>query len=205
MKRGIMIGLAVAIVIALWLIIAPYLAIGLIVEKQLPTADAIIVLSGSAAYKERTLKAAELYKQGVAQRIFITDDGERGGWSRDERRNMPFVELGRRELVANGVAPESITTLPGQVAGTDQEAKALADEIALRPIGSIVIVTSAYHTRRALRTFEQIAGDRDVKIGIVYAPLGEGSPEPATWWLGLFGWQTVGGEYVKLAVYWVFY
>ena len=188
-----------------WIVLAPTLATWLIVEKPLARADAIIVLSGSAAYKERTQMAAALYKQGIAPIIFITNDGERAGWSRRERTNPTFVELAQRELIANGVSPDAIVILPVVVSGTDQEAGLLASEIDARPIKSLLIVTSAYHTRRALRTFDKILAGKGVEIGIVHAPVGERTPKPEFWWLSPRGWSSVAGEYVKLAVYYARY
>jgi uncharacterized SAM-binding protein YcdF (DUF218 family) len=188
-----------------WVLIAPSLATCLIVERPLDHADAIILLSGSAVYKERAKKAAELYKEGVAPRIFITDDGGRTGWLDSEQKNLPFVELEQRDLIARGVSPEAITVLPGVVSGTDDEAKAILAEIDVRPIGSLLIVTSAYHSRRALRTFDKILAGKGVTIGLMHAPNGERTPDPGFWWLSPRGWQTVAGEYVKSVVYWVFY
>lgn len=205
MKRLILVVLIAITLFAGWILTAPYLATCLIVEKPLAKADAIIVLSGSAAYKERTAKAAELYKQAVSQRIFITNDGEQAGWSQSEQRNPQFHELEIRELIANGVPPKAITLLPGVVAGTDHEAKEMLSEIEARPIGSLLIVTSPHHSRRALRTFEKILAGRDVEIGIEHAPINDRTPRPTTWWLGLRGWQTVGGEYVKTIGYWFLY
>lgn len=205
MKRKAIFSFVLAVLIIVWIVVAPFLATGLIVEKPLEHADAIMVLSGSAVYKERTQKAAELYKQGVAPRIFITDDGEHAGWSRVERTNLPFVELEQRELISNGIDPKAITVLPGQVSGTDQEAKSLAEEVTARPVKSVLIVTSAYHTRRALRTFQKILAGKDVEIGIAYPPPGEQTPSPDLWWLKPRGWQMVAGEYVKSVVYWMFY
>jgi uncharacterized SAM-binding protein YcdF (DUF218 family) len=191
--------------VALWASVAPRLATRLIVERPLAHADAIIVLSGSSVYEERTGKAAELYRQGIAPRIFITNDGGRAGWSQAEQTNLPFVELERRELVAGGVPAGSITILRGEVAGTESEAKALAAEIEARPMASVLIVTSAYHSRRALWTFENALAPKGVAVGIQFAPLGDRSPKPATWWLSLDGWRSVGGEYIKSAGYWVVY
>lgn len=205
MKRWILALLAAAVLFGAWIIAAPYLATRLIVERPLEKADAILVLSGSAAYKERTRKAAELYKQGVSQRIFITNDGEQAGWSKTEQRNPRFYELEIRELIANGVIPEAITVLPGEVAGTDHEAKEMAVELDARPLGSLLIVTSPHHTRRALRTFEKLLAGRGVEIGIVHSPLDDRTPKPETWWLGPRGWQTVGVEYITSIVYWVLY
>ena len=190
---------------AIWIIIAPFLATALIVEKPLDHADAIIVLSGSATYKERTRKAVELFKQGTAPRIFITDDGTRSGWNSGEEKNIPYVDLEQRELLAGGVSPEAITVLPGTVAGTDDEAKKLAEEVTARPLEKVLVVTSAYHSRRALRTFEKILARKYVEIGIAHPPTGEQTPQPNYWWLRPRGWQTVAGEYVKSVVYYLYY
>ena len=149
MRRKATIILLLAGLLAVWIIIAPFLATALIVDKPLDHADAIIVLSGSATYKERTRKAVELFKQGTAPRIFITDDATRSGWNSGEEKNVPYVELEQRELLAGGVSPEAITVLPGTVAGTDDEAKKLAEEVTARPLEKVLIVTSAYHSRRA--------------------------------------------------------
>ena len=205
MKRWLKALLVSVIVVVSWAMLAPLLATWLIVEKPLANADAIIVLSGSAVYKERTKKAAELYRLGVAPRIFITNDGEHAGWSKTEKANPSFVDLERRELIADGVSPDAITILPGEVSGTDSEAKAIAAEIDARPISSLLIVTSAYHTRRALRTFDRILAGKNVEIGIAHSPVGEGTPEPVFWWLTLRGWPMVAGEYVKSVAYWAFY
>jgi uncharacterized SAM-binding protein YcdF (DUF218 family) len=188
-----------------WVAVAPQLAGHLIVEKPLDHADAMIVLSGSAVYKERTQKAAELYKKGVAPLIFINNDGERAGWSQQEQTNPPYVELEQRELIANGVMPDAIVVLTGVVSGTDQEVQAIKPELDQRQIKSLLVVTSAYHTRRALRTFEKVLADKDVKIGIAHPPAGVATPDPNYWWLSPSGWQMVAGEYVKSAVYYLYY
>ncbi len=205
MKRRLKFGIALVVIGIGWVLLAPSLANYLIVEKPLEHADAIIVLSGSAVYKERTRKAAQLYKQGVASQIIITDDGEHAGWSSNEQTNPALVELEQRELIANGVMPDAITVLPGLVSGTDQEAKAFENEITARPVNSVLIVTSAYHTRRAIRIFEKILAGENVEIGIVHAPPGEQTPNPNYWWIKPGGWQMVAGEYVKSAVYWAYY
>ncbi len=197
--------LASASLVAVWIVCSPFLAKWLIVEKRLDHADALMVLSGSAVYKERTRTAAELYKQGVATRIFITDDGQRSGWSQAEQTNPPYVVLEQRELVANGVSPDAITVLPGKVSGTGDEAAKLAAELDTGAVNSVVIVTSAYHSRRALWTFERILAGKNVDIGVSYAPAGVGTPKTWSWWMGFRGWQMVAGEYFKLAYYRLYY
>lgn len=205
MRRGVKLVLITAILLTVWVLAAPLLAIWLIVEKPLEHADAIIVLSGSAVYQERTKKAAELYKQGVAPIIFVTNDAARAGWSAADHTNPPFVDLERRELIANGVPPDAIRLLAGEVLGTNQEADVLAAEIDEHPLASILVVTSAYHSRRALWTFDRIIASHGVEVGIAHAPTGDRTPNPGFWWLHPRGWQMVAGEYVKFIGYWIFY
>ena len=112
-----------------WIFLAPFLATNLIVNKPLEKADAILVLSGSSVYKERTQKAAELYKQGVSRKVFLTDDGISAGWSQSEQRNPPFVELAKQELISQGVAETDIEILKGDVTGTIWEARVLEKKI----------------------------------------------------------------------------
>jgi uncharacterized SAM-binding protein YcdF (DUF218 family) len=107
--------------------------------------------------------------------------------------------------MANGVDAEAITVLPGYVAGTDDEAIAIERQIRVSPISSLLIVTSGYHTRRALWTFEKTLTDKHLEIGIVSPPLGEQTPRPIYWWLLPSGWQMVAGEYVKSAAYYFYY
>jgi uncharacterized SAM-binding protein YcdF (DUF218 family) len=190
--------------IAAWVIVAPLLAAYLIVERPLDHADAIIVLSGSAVYKERIAHAAKLFRERRLPVIYITNDGERSGWSEAEQRNIPYVELEQRELFAAGVPVDSVRVLPGVVSGTDDEARAMAAETDAAGLRSVLIVTSAYHSRRSLRAFERIFAGKGVELGIAPAPLTEDSPTRFAWWLHPAGWRMVAGEYVKSAVYWAY-
>lgn len=197
-------SIIVLVLFAVWIIGAPLLANNLIVSKPLEKADAILVLSGSLVYKERTYKAAELYKKGVSRKIILNDDGGRGGWSQKERRNPPFVDLAKRELMLHGVLETDIEVLTDEVTGTIWEAKNLEKRIDKENWKSVLLVTSAYHTSRSLWVFQQVVGG-DVKIGIESSPTGEETPPPWTWWLSARGWQVVAGEYVKFVLYWVYY
>jgi uncharacterized SAM-binding protein YcdF (DUF218 family) len=189
------------ILFAGWILFAPVLAELLIVEKPLPRADAIFVLGGSATYVERTQKAVALYKQGVATRILLSDDGRQGGWSRLQQRNPPYVDLAKRELIAQGVSPESIEILQPQVTGTIYEAQNLRRKLEEEKWNSVLLVTSAYHSRRALWTFERILADNKTEIGLESPQPGVQTPFPFSWWLSPLGWDVVAGEYVKSAYY----
>ncbi len=191
----------------IWIFAAPLLAERLIVEKPLPRADAILILSGSSVYIERTQKAAELYKSGISDKILLTDDGGRGGWSQTEQRNPPFAELAKNELIRQGVLADNIEILDEKVSGTIDEALILQKKVSERQWKSVLLVTSAYHSRRVLQTFEKVFAETHLstEIGIAPAPTGVQTPPPFVWWLSPFGWPVVAGEYVKSFVYWVFY
>ena len=190
-----------------WTILAAFLAKCLIVKKPQQKSDAIWVLSGSSTYLERNRKAAELYKQGISDKIILTNDGNFGGWSQIEERNPAFTELAKRELIAQGVPAIAIEVLPKFVQGTNDEADLFSDSVKTRQLDSVLLVTSAYHSRRTLWTFERAASkySLSVEIGLEYAPVGEQTPPPLSWWTSRKGWSLVGGEYVKLIYYWLYY
>lgn len=175
----------------------------LIVDADIPKADAIVVLSGSSTYVERTHKAAELYNQGRAPLVILTDDNTRGGWSSAQQRNPYFVERAHEELVKQGVPPAQIRVAPGLASGTSEEAVVIKDYAVAQGLHSLLVVTSAYHSRRALRTLRKTFAATGTTVGIVTAPTGWQTPAPAFWWLHLEGWRSVAGEWVKLIYYFV--
>lgn len=206
-RKRIALAFAAAAVFAVWIAIAPSLADFLVVERPFDTADAIIVLSGAADYAQRARGASDAFKSGVAPLVMITDDDQRGGWDDREQGNPYFVERMRRNLIAGGVPPDAIEQLPGKVYGTSDEAAIAVKTARERGFFRVVVVTSLYHSRRSLWTFEKFAAENDKGpvIGLLCAPAGVTYPDRFTWWLTPRGWRTVGMEYVKLAWYWLYY
>lgn len=193
--------------VAILLLIAwPFLAWGaarlLIVDAELGHADALVVLSGSAAYVERTRLAAQLFREGRAPKIILTNDNQYGGWSKARQRTMLFVERSQEELQRSGVPAERIEVLPQPVSGTYDEAALLRDYVTLRGHRSVLVVTSAYHSRRSLWSFRRAFKGSGVEVGLAAPPPGQQSPSPASWWLRPRGWPIVAGEYLKLVYYW---
>jgi len=204
-SRAFKFTIALLLLSAAWILFAPFLAEWLIVEKTLEKADVILVLGGSSVYIERTQKAAEAFKQNVAPKILLTDDGEKTGWSRTERRNIPYVELAQRNLIALGIPTENIEIIKPIGSGTIYEAQTFKEKAERENWKQILLVTSAYHTRRTLWTFERVFENEAVNFGIVSPPPGEQTPPLAYWWLAPHGWSFVAGEYVKSFYYWVYY
>jgi len=177
----------------------------LIKEAPLDKADVIVVLSGSATFKERTREAARLFFAGRARRILITNDNEQGPWSSSDQRNLFFYERSLEQLRNAGVPSESIEVLMQPVTSTYDETEVVRNYAQQHGLHSILIVTSAYHSRRALWVFTRVFRDTGIQIGLDAVPPGQQSPPPATWWLRLRGWQQVPTEYVKMVYYLIRY
>ncbi len=189
-----------AAALALWPFVAWGAARGLVVRAESGRADALVVLSGSAAYAERAAEAARLYREGRAPLVLLTDDGVRGGWSEAEQRNPRFVELAAAELRRGGVPAESIKVLDARPTSTYDEAEAVRAYAAERGLRSLVVVTSAYHSRRALWTWRRVFRGSGVEVGLEPAE-GARTPGAWTWWLSAAGWRQVAGEYAKMFYY----
>lgn len=188
-----------------WPLVAWVAAILLITEAPLANADAIVVLGGSANYRERSREAAKLLLEGRSPRLLITNDNMRGPWSSAEQRNLYFYERSVEELRNAGVPANRVELLMQPVAGTQEEAKVVRQYAEEHKLQSVLIVTSAYHSRRALWVFSRVFRDTGIQIGLIGVRPGDESPRPATWWLSRRGWRLVPTEYVKMVYYVVKY
>lgn len=125
------------------------LALSLIRHEPPVRADLIIALGGDR-YCLREKKAAELYHQGFARRIVVSGV-----------QYIPGVHTGdwaRQYVIELGVPGDEVIVLR-ETWNTREEARRLA--IMMREQGwkSALVVTSPYHTRRALYTLEMAAPD----------------------------------------------
>jgi len=152
------------------------------VEAPLAKADALIVLGGEAA--SRPQEAARLYRQGVAPRIYVTGIGDAG-------RN-------RQALLAAGVPSEAIV-LETKARTTHGNAVNLKPMLDAAHVRSALIVTSPFHTRRALATFRTVIPG--IEFGIVAASL--------PWWDQPRGRGELNRyafvEFLKTLEYWILY
>lgn len=173
----------------------------LIVYEPIEKSDAIVVLSGSATYRERAQHAGELFNAGKAKRVVLTNDNLKSGWSSAAQRNPYYHELAKEELKRAGVPDANIQIMMVPILGTHDEVLKIKDYCDQQKLNSILVVTSAYHSRRALWTFRKVFDDGK-KIGIDPAAAGIQTPPPSTWWLHRFGWDLVPREYAKMVGYW---
>lgn len=121
----------------------------LAVEGDAPAAsDVAVVLAGSY---DRTLHAADLYRQGKVRRIVISRPEPEPVHLRLARRGISIVseeETQRQILKHLGVPPGVTDVLPGSSRNTRDESIALARYLGDRPL-RVIVVTSPFSARRA--------------------------------------------------------
>jgi uncharacterized SAM-binding protein YcdF (DUF218 family) len=173
----------------------------LIVKAEMASADAIVVLSGSSTYLERADWAAKLYREGRAPVIVLTNDNLISGWDKVKERNPFFYELAASELVKHGVPESKIQVVSNIALGTYEESLGLRDYATAHNFRRLLVVTSAYHSRRALWSMRHACEGSGIEIGIDSPPPGWQTPSPSTWWWHRWGWKVVAGEYGKIIYY----
>lgn len=198
-------GRFVLLAIIVWTMIAWAAAEALIVKSELPHANALVVLAGSSTYLERVRRAAQLFHEGRATSIILTNDGIKSGWSAEQERNPLFVERAVEELRRQGVPEEKIEIVPGVISSTYDEAVLLHENARAKKMESLLVVTSAYQSRRALWTMRRVFEGSMIAIGLEPVTPGEQAPKSISWWLYALGWKMVPVEYVKLGYYFLRY
>jgi uncharacterized SAM-binding protein YcdF (DUF218 family) len=103
-------------------------------------------------------------------------------------------------LIDRGVAAERIQTLPDRGRGTHDEAVAARRYAEQHAIRRLAIVTSPYHTRRALATFHHIFKGLPVEIG-VYPASGNSPARPSKWWAHGYDRAYVAYEWMAALYY----
>jgi uncharacterized SAM-binding protein YcdF (DUF218 family) len=154
----------------------------LIVQTAVEPADAIVVLGGES--QGRPVEAARLYNEGLAPRVFVVGTG-------DNERN-------RRALLRAGV-PEDRITCETASESTLENAMFVRPLLEKADVHRAILVTSSYHTRRALAVFQQ----RVPGISFLMASSRIG------WWDTPKGrrqedaWAVI--EFIKIPAYWILY
>ena len=132
----------------------------LIVQETPHAADAIVVLGGSLP--DRILEAVDLYKGGFAPRIILTREPPPPGIEALRQRGgrLPEHDEQNRQIAEDlGVPPAAIQTIPDRSSSTFAEACALIRYLRAEHLGSILLVTSNAHARRARWIFRHLAGE----------------------------------------------
>ena len=197
---------SIAILVVAWPLLAWIAAKGLIVSAEgIEKADAILVLSNTAFLEERSRRAAELLHAGRAPRIILTNENVLSRWSEPQQRNLFTYEWEKEELRRAGIGNDKVDVITEPVTSTYSEAVRALDYAQKHQLKSLLVVTSAYHSRRALWTFRQVFSDSGIAVAVEPVATGQQTPQPVSWWFKPSGWKTVATEYPKLIYYWVRY
>jgi uncharacterized SAM-binding protein YcdF (DUF218 family) len=154
----------------------------LCVDSGPAKADVIVVLGGGQ--HERPLRAAELFRQQAAPRVLISGAGDDG--------------INRQLLLQNGV-PGSCIEIEGKSVTTHENAEFTIARLRAENVRTVILVTSWYHSRRALKTFEH------------YAPEMKFYSRPSYYGFDREEWPKHGNgrrmrwEFLKLPGYWIRY
>ncbi len=198
---GIACLLACVLVIAFRVQLLTGLASLLVVDDVLQEADMMFVLTGGV--DTRPAHAAELYREGLAPKIAIA-----------QVKDTPTVEMNLYPnatdvmvsvMIELGVPEKDIVILPFDdgVTSTYEEALALRDYTDEHAVEEMILVTSAFHTRRGRWTLERALAESSVTLQVSAAT--EKEYDETNWWQGEDGLMAFTNETVKLFYYWVSY
>lgn len=154
----------------------------LCVDSGKASADVVVVLGGGS--HERPERAAELFRWHAAPRIIISGAGD--------------CEINRHLLLQAGV-PASAIEIEGKSQTTRENAEFTIKLLRAEKIHSAILVTSWYHSRRSLKTFEH------------YAPEIKFYSRPSYFAFARDDWKKPGInkrmrlEFLKLPGYWIRY
>jgi uncharacterized SAM-binding protein YcdF (DUF218 family) len=151
----------------------------LIVEDSLEPAAAIIVLNGGMPTRE--IEAARIYSAGWAPVVVIVKGAHIAHSKQLQDLGLPIEEawkVSREVLIRQGVPLSAIRILKDEPSGTLGELQTVVGALGPKD-APVILVTSAFHTRRARLTWEYVSQGRS--RGIVRA-VGRDSFDPMQWW-----------------------
>jgi uncharacterized SAM-binding protein YcdF (DUF218 family) len=166
----------------------------LVVERDVGSPDAIIMLASHEW--ERLPAAAALARRYPGAIVLLTlpphvsvNNCHRCG------ERVQWLEL-------EGVARSRVRVLAG-TSNTYEEAVAALTHAREEPFTRLAIVTSPYHTRRALATFDKVFESSGASVGIT--PATPARAQPQRWWRDPYDRHYVRYEWAALLTYRVRY
>ena len=189
-RWGLIAALVLVLVVVVWL---PFAGSWLIVDEPVVAADAIVVLAGNSP--DRLPHALDLREQGYAHVVVVSNErvythGLETTWLAIHQAGLSAPELPDNDLLVLDPPPES----------TIDEARRSADLLASRGVRSALLVTDAFHSRRADWLFRAAFARRGLTV---HSSPAADTFDLAHWWSHPLAARRVTEEYVKLAYYFV--
>jgi hypothetical protein len=150
--------------------------------------DAIVVLAGDT--NVRPVRALELLRQGMARHVFL--DAQ----VRDQVFGQPLTDLARKYV---GSLPEASQVSVCSITGFSTNTETVDVNGCLQSTGvhKVLLVTSEFHTRRALTIFRHRLPQYQFSVAAAHNPTQFGM----AWWTNREWAKTTLDEWMKL-VWW---
>lgn len=151
-------------------------------------ADAIVAISGGDT-GARAAEAIKLYQNGWAPRLIFSGAAQ-------DTTGPSNAQAMRQQALAAGV-PDDAILIEETSRTTTENAQKTRVLLTSQSIKRIILVTSAYHQRRASMEFnKQLTG----QVKVINHPVLADAHWSPVWWLTLRGWWLAGSEVVKITI-----
>jgi uncharacterized SAM-binding protein YcdF (DUF218 family) len=156
------------------------------IKAKCKPADAIVAVSGGDT-AARAGEAIKLYKNGWAPLLIFSGAAQ-------DKSGPSNASVMRSQAEASGVPAKDIL-IEENSNTTAQNASETKNIFTENQINRVILVTSAYHQRRASLEFNKRSGNQ---IQIVNHPVAHDKQWSGAWWLTPIGWWLSLGELVKI-------
>ncbi|HBE92706.1 MAG TPA: hypothetical protein DDW55_09330 [Gammaproteobacteria bacterium] len=156
----------------------------LVEDDASATADVAIVLATGVDYPPRLIQAARLYRDKRVEYVLIDGNRKTDVLRKLEqqgfKRAAPWYEDSLRILEMLGVPRDRVLTVSVEDAfDTVSEAQGIIPVLIEHNVGTVIITTSKFHTRRALYVWQKVLKRQDG----IYASAADSDPfDPDSWW-----------------------
>lgn len=178
----------------------------LVNEDEPVKADAIVILMGNVY--DRVLQASDLYQQGFSRNIIMVETRqfiEDEPMEAYEPNYISNTGQTRNIAISLGVNPDSITILQGGATSTWMEAMIIREYLSDEPgIDTILLVSSAEHTRRASLIFDSAFRKAGMPVNVVSSPSYYSDFNAEKWWSKREYIKEVAMEYLKIGKFYAF-
>lgn len=155
-----------------------------LVHNEAPARAEIAVVLAGGWRGNRILKAAELVREGWVPRALVSGTYYYG-WAEPDAA----IEF----AVRHGFPREWFIALAHSARSTEEEAGIVVQRLRQMGVKRLLLVTSDYHTRRALGCFRRVAPDLEIRA------IGAPDPDfPPQWWRSRQGRKTFLLEWMKM-------
>jgi hypothetical protein len=201
-RRGIVAALAMLLAVPAGMVAGREPALraaggALVAADPLAAADVIVVPADTGP--AGVLEAADLVHAGVAPAAAVFADPPNEVDREFLRRGVPYEDLAARsirQLQALGVA--RVEVIPRGVAGSEDAGRVLPAWCAERGLRSVIVVTTADHSRRLRRMLRRAMAGHATRVSVRPARYSEFDPD--RWWHTREGVRTGVIELQKLAL-----